>query len=198
MELLHIFDQCNELGELYFFDNTIEQEKVLFDRFKVLFSEEELANIFTRDNRFVLGLGNPGNRFRMAIMLVNIGGALNSIISPVASVGNFGVHLGIGLNIMSHVVIYNNVTIGDGVLLNTASSIHHDVSIGKYCEICPGARVLGGVSIGDFSFIGSGAVVLPGTKIGRNCIIGAGSLVTKDVYDGEKVFGVPARLSNNQ
>ena len=193
VEVLHIFDQLNALANLHFFDNTNSEEKLLFDRFRIIFAEHELEKTFKNDNRFVLGIGTPHEREKLALLLQEWGGALTSAISPTSNIGRFDVSLEAGLNIMSNVVISNRVKVGEGTLLNTACSIHHDVTVGKYCEVCPGARLLGHCKLGDFSFIGSGAIVLPGISIGNNCVVGAGAVVTKSVPDRRKVCGVPAR-----
>ncbi len=192
-EILHLFDQLGQLDDLVFYDNTLKEERKLFDRFRVICSDEALAEQFTIDPRFVLSLGNPIYRRQLADHLKSRGGELSSITSPTASIGRFDVHLEAGLNVMHQVVIYNRVRVGEGTLLNTACSIHHDVTIGKYCEICPGARILGGASVGDFSFLGSGAIILPGISISNNCVVGAGAVVTKDVDDNQKVSGIPAK-----
>lgn len=47
--------------------------------------------------------------------------------------------------------------------------------------------------VGNSVRIGSGAVILPGVHIGNHCVIGAGAVVTRDMPDGEKWAGVPAR-----
>ncbi len=193
IEVLHIFDQLGQLDNLCFFDNTLKDEATLFGRFKVICLEEALAEKFSTNPRFVLGLGNPKYRKLLADHLQNHGGELTSVISPMASIGSFDVTLAVGLNVMPQVMIYNRVRIGEGCLLNTGCSIHHDVIVGQYCEICPGARLLGGVSVGEYSFIGSGAIVLPGISIGHNCIVGAGAVVTKDVGPNSKIKGIPAR-----
>jgi len=49
------------------------------------------------------------------------------------------------------------------------------------------------VEIGDYVFIGPRAIILPGVKIGKGAIIGAGAVVTKNVFPGKIVGGVPAQ-----
>jgi UDP-perosamine 4-acetyltransferase len=51
----------------------------------------------------------------------------------------------------------------------------------------------GGVTVGSETHVGVGATVIHGVGIGRSVLIGAGSVVVKDVPDGSKVSGVPAR-----
>jgi bifunctional UDP-N-acetylglucosamine pyrophosphorylase / glucosamine-1-phosphate N-acetyltransferase len=47
--------------------------------------------------------------------------------------------------------------------------------------------------IGEGTFIGSDTLLVAPVKIGRHAKTGAGSVVTRDVADGELVYGVPAR-----
>ncbi len=42
--------------------------------------------------------------------------------------------------------------------------------------------------------IGGGSCLLPGVAIGNDVLIGSGSVVTKDVPEGKKAFGNPARV----
>ncbi|HOJ00464.1 MAG TPA: bifunctional UDP-N-acetylglucosamine diphosphorylase/glucosamine-1-phosphate N-acetyltransferase GlmU [Anaerolineaceae bacterium] len=52
--------------------------------------------------------------------------------------------------------------------------------------------------IGDNAFIGSDTMLVAPITIGKNAITGAGAVVTRDVNDGEKVVGVPARVIKNR
>lgn len=41
--------------------------------------------------------------------------------------------------------------------------------------------------------IGTGATIIQGISIGENSLVGAGAVVVKDVAEGTKVLGVPAK-----
>lgn len=45
--------------------------------------------------------------------------------------------------------------------------------------------------------VGSNSTLLPGIVVGEKAIVGAGSVVTKDVYEGQTVVGIPAKPMNN-
>lgn len=98
-----------------------------------------------------------------------------------------------GAQIMAGVVIQVGTRIGMNVVVNTAASIDHDCQIGAHGFIGPGATLCGDVVVGDGSFIGAGATILPGVRIGSDVVVGAGSLVNRDVPDGTRIAGNPAR-----
>jgi acetyltransferase-like isoleucine patch superfamily enzyme len=79
------------------------------------------------------------------------------------------------------------------VILNTAAVVDHDCVIGDHVHVSPGARVAGGVTVGEGSHIGMGAIVIQGLRIGAGVLVAAGAVVLRDVPDGYRVAGVPAR-----
>lgn len=165
----------------------------LYGKFPVIKTVSAVKQLFLKDNRFVLALGNPHGRADMARKFRALGGELISVISPFARIGALDIELGNGLNVMHGVVITNSIKIGEGTLLNANCTVHHDSRIGNYCEISPGAHITGKCTVGNFCRIGTGAVVLPGVKIGDNVIIGAGAVVRTDVESNCTVVGVPAK-----
>lgn len=116
--------------------------------------------------------------------------------------------IGADCNICSHVLIENDVIIGDrvtvksGVQIWDGLRIEDDVFIGpnvtftndpfprskQYPATFPVTTVKAGASIGG------GATILPGITIGRGAMVGAGAVVTKSVPDYAVVVGNPARV----
>lgn len=195
-EIIQVFIQTGHyMNDIYLFDDVSEDLPLKFlSTYTILKRIEDVKEIFLQDNKFVLGLGGPLNRYKLSMKFQKLGGSLESIISPFAQIGDNDVKLGLGLNVMTYALIYNNVSIGEGSLINSACSIHHDVTVGKYCELSPGSRLLGNCIVGDYCQIGANAIIMPGIRIGSNVIIGAGAVVTKDVPDNTVTVGVPARV----
>ncbi len=110
------------------------------------------------------------------------------------------------------VLIYQDITIGDNVLIGRYNTIHH-CDIGNYVLVGEGCAFLSGskshnfarvdipmalqgglkkrISVGDDCWIGSHAVLMD--DLGRGSVVGAGAVVTKRVPDFTVVAGNPAR-----
>ncbi|HEY8933856.1 MAG TPA: NeuD/PglB/VioB family sugar acetyltransferase [Cyclobacteriaceae bacterium] len=193
-EIAGIFAELDQDDNLIFYDDiTPDLPLLLFDRFQIVRHPDDLKKVFKHDPRFVIGVGNPAIRKILAEKFITLGGKLTSIISPFANIGKFNVTLGEGLNIMTGAVITQDVIIGQGSLLHVHTSVHHDCRIGEYCELQPGSHILGHVKMGNHCVVGSGATILPRIVLGNNVVVGAGAVVTKNLADGVKVKGVPAR-----
>jgi sugar O-acyltransferase (sialic acid O-acetyltransferase NeuD family) len=193
-ELLEVLHQLNQLEHLVFYDDVNEDVPAfLYEQFSVLRNKEDAAHYFkTIDSRFTIGIGNPVLRKKLAVEFKAIGGDFISTISPLAKIGNYGNSIGEGSNIMTGTVITNDVTIGEGVLINLNCTVGHDSKIGGFVELSPGVHISGNCTIGNYCKVGSNATILPKINIGENVIVGAGSVVTKDIPDNCLVVGVPA------
>jgi sugar O-acyltransferase (sialic acid O-acetyltransferase NeuD family) len=191
-EVLGVLDQLDTLSDLFFFDNINTSDELLFNQFKILHSFAEVEELFRKDNRYTLGIGNPNLRFRLYNEFQTYKGEITSTISPYAKIAKYDMQIGIGVNIITGATIDCSVKIGDGCLLNTSCVIGHDSILEDFVEVCPGAVISGGCYIGTQSFIGTNATILPQVRIGNNCTVAAGAVVTRDIPDNTKVFGVPA------
>lgn len=195
-EILEICHQNEELNDLVFYDDvTPIIEPKLYNKFQIIRTLDEAKVYFeTVDKRFTIGIGNPALRKMLYEKFSKIGGVLTSTISKNAIIGNYGVNIKEGSNIMTNVVLTNDIQIGIGVIVNQITSIGHDVEIGDFTEICPNVSISGNCKIGMNVFIGTGAVILPKIEIGDNVIIGAGAVVSKDLPDNCVAVGIPAKI----
>lgn len=193
-EVLEVLYQLDWLEDLLFFDDiNRDAPDKLYDRFAVLKDTSRAEEHFKEiDRRFVLGVGGPHTRHKLAMRFEGLGGVLTTVVSPRSNIGHFGTTIGTGAVVMTGAIITNDVTIGRGVLINKNCMIGHDSIIGDFSELSPGAY-MGRATVGKFSFLGMGSVILPGMQIGDNAVVGAGAVVTRDVPSDMTVVGVPAR-----
>jgi sugar O-acyltransferase (sialic acid O-acetyltransferase NeuD family) len=110
----------------------------------------------------------------------------SAYVSPTARIGP-------GTLVAPRAVVHALARIGQHAIINTGAIVEHECQVGENCHIAPGSILGGRVTVGDDTLIGLGARVLPNLAIGRGCVIGAGAMVIRDIPDGAKVMGVPAR-----
>jgi sugar O-acyltransferase (sialic acid O-acetyltransferase NeuD family) len=192
IEVIDILSKQISLSDIVLFDNSGNPTQ-LSSLYTVLKSWDELASYFLTDRAFALATGSPRSRKALAAECRRLGGVMQSIVADTASIGDYNVVLGNGLNVMHRVVITGDVWVGEGTLINAGATVHHNVRIGAFCEISPGVHLLGGCSIGDECRIGAGAVVLPNVAVADGATVGAGAVVTQNVSANETVVGVPAK-----
>lgn len=103
---------------------------------------------------------------------------------------------------MTHIVAYENVRIGDNVLIASKCFIS-DTNHGVYKGVSqdtpdtpPKKRILSctPVSIGNNVWIGENVVILAGSKIGNGCIIGANSVISGEYGPDCIIAGTPGRI----
>jgi bifunctional UDP-N-acetylglucosamine pyrophosphorylase/glucosamine-1-phosphate N-acetyltransferase len=126
-----------------------------------------------------------------------------AVIERGADVGPFshlrpGAHLETGVHIGNFVEVKAS-RVGAGTRAGHFSyigdaQIGTDVNIGAGTVTCNyDGEKKHKTTIDDGAFIGSDTMLIAPVRVGRKASTGAGSVVTKDVPDGAKVAGVPAR-----
>ena len=197
-EVLEVVFQSTLIEEeIFFFDNvSIGLPQKLYNRFRILQSMDEVKEVCKYSSKFLLGIGGTILRNKLASDFKQVGGTLETLISPYAQIGHFNTFIGQGCSIMTGVVITNDIQIGEGTLVNLNTTIGHDTIVGAYCDIMPGVNISGNVTVGDFCNICTGSVILPKVKIGNYVTVGAGAVVNKDVPDNTTVIGIPAKPMN--
>lgn len=106
--------------------------------------------------------------------------------------------VGAGSVVMANATVQTSCRIGAAAIINTNASVDHDSLLGDGVHISPGAHLAGNVTVGEGTHIGIGASVIEGVRIGAGCLIAAGAVVVRDVPDGQRVAGVPARPMSRQ
>ena len=193
MEIIHRMGTWKIAGLL---DANPARKGELFSGVEILGTDDLISTLLEqgRQTAFV-GIGStvPSSRRQNAFaMLRNLGFELPVLIHPSATVAG-DVIIGSATTIMPGAIVNPGARIGECVIINSGSVIEHDCEISAFAHISPGAVLGGSVHVGTGAHVGIGAVVRQGIRIGNHALIGAGAVVIKDVADGSKVMGVPAR-----
>ncbi|MCF8296023.1 MAG: acetyltransferase [Saprospiraceae bacterium] len=114
-------------------------------------------------------------------------------IHPTAVIG-LNVEIGEGCLISPYVVITTNIVIGRSVFINIGSVIGHDCSIGNFCSLMPHTDLGGHVKLGDLVTMGTKTTIAPHQKIGTEAYIGSGSVILRNIPNGAKAVGNPAKI----
>jgi sugar O-acyltransferase (sialic acid O-acetyltransferase NeuD family) len=117
---------------------------------------------------------------------------LPQIVHRAAIVSSWA-RLGGGVQVLAGAIVNADTEIGDGVIVNTGAIVEHDCRVGAHVHVAPGVRLAGLVTVDEGAHVGIGAVVIEGIRIGKDALVAAGAVVVRDVPDGARVAGVPAR-----
>ena len=171
-----------------------DRHNTKFHGIPILGGREELDRL--RDSGveyLIVGIGDCAARLKLAEVAREKGFTLATAIHPRAVVAA-GVEIGPGTMVAAGAVINPASKIGSNVIINTSASVDHECVIGDGAHVGPGVNLGGNVTVGSGSWIGIGAKVRHGIVIGPRSIVGAGAVVLHDVRAETVVFGVPAKV----
>jgi sugar O-acyltransferase (sialic acid O-acetyltransferase NeuD family) len=115
-----------------------------------------------------------------------------TIVHPRAWVSPSAV-LGEGCIVGPGAVVGAETVVAEHTLISRGSLVGHHVRIGAFVSLLPGANVASHVLLGDSTVVGMGAIIVDHTTVGAGATVAAGAVVLRDVVDGMRVQGVPAR-----
>lgn len=143
---------------------------------------------------FCVAIGNPYGRARLLLheKLAAAGLRPVSLAHPSASIAK-NATIDAGAQILPGAIVGVEAHLGCQCIVNTRASIDHEVVLEDGVEVSPGATLCGLVHVDTNGWIGAGATVLPRVHIGADAVVAAGSVVIRDVPEGARVAGVPAR-----
>ncbi|GGC83765.1 acetyltransferase [Undibacterium terreum] len=144
------------------------------------------------DDVFIVAIGDPKEKLRIAHELELRGAEFFSFIHPTAVIARTA-KLGRGIILCPFSMASADSSISDFVTINFCSSIGHDVFVGEGSTISSHVDITGYVKIGAGVFIGSNASVLPKVEVGAFSKIGAGAIVVRRVKEGATVYSSPAK-----
>ena len=160
------------------------KEAITKEKFLTISSQKEI--------KIALAIGDNHLRKEIYYFFKQKGFEVPSIIHPSAIISEESI-IKEACVIMPNVVVNAKISVGVGVILNTACVVEHDCAIGSFSHIAPRSVMCGGVSVGEMTHIGAGSVIIEGKKIGDSCLVGAGSVVINDIESFKKVVGNPAK-----
>jgi sugar O-acyltransferase (sialic acid O-acetyltransferase NeuD family) len=142
-------------------------------------------------HQFVVAVGDPAIRRRLANAVTEVGGRLRTLVHPSAVVDRTAT-MGPGSIICPFAMVGTGARLGQSVLVNAHATAAHDSVVGADCVLAPYAALNGHVSLGEGVFVGTHATLLPGVRVGAFAKVSAGAVVHDDVEPGSLVAGNPA------
>lgn len=176
-----------EISVVAFFDDTNNTPRTLYSIPVV-----QEINAF-KNCIFMLGVGDPGLKAKLTAKAIGAGLYESPPFLADSVVTGYQNDFGLGFIACPNTMITCDVSFGRQVTVNLSCTIGHDCQIGDFVTLSPGVNVSGNVTICDGAYIGTNASIREGVRIGRNAVVGMGAVVIRDVADGAKVAGNPAR-----
>jgi sugar O-acyltransferase (sialic acid O-acetyltransferase NeuD family) len=115
------------------------------------------------------------------------------LVDPRAMVSN-DITLGDGALVEAGAVIGPGTVVGEGTIVDVGAVVAHDCHLGPFSHLSPGCVLSGVVNLTENVLVGVGAALNSTVTVGRNVLITPGAAVMNDVPDDVVVAGVPAKV----
>ena len=143
--------------------------------------------------RFLLAIGVPYIRRRVAESLIARGAEFLTLVHPTAIVATSAC-IGAGSIVCPYSIVSDSARLGRFVAMNYYSSLGHDASAGEFAVLSPYATLGGHAHIEDDVFLGLHVSVGPGKTVGARSKVSANSCVLSTAPSDSLIFGVPGRI----
>ncbi|MBQ7607912.1 MAG: transferase [Desulfovibrionaceae bacterium] len=181
------------LGHDIFFRGFLSFEGYQADlgRLSPLFLGTDDAYVFGREERVIIGIGDPSLRHKAYAKLKKRGVLFYNLIHPDVYVDE-SAQLGEANILTSGCYVSCDCRLGNANVLNGVVHLGHDAVLGHCNFVGPGVQIEGFVTVGDCNSIGTMSVLLPHCKIGSHNKIAPLSAVYKGCGDKAYMLGNPA------
>jgi len=191
-ETLDVVEAINGVKTKWSFLGFVDDGEVRAERLSRRGAEVvELGDLDAEKVRYVIGIGDPGDRASVAERMTRHGFTPATLVHPTVTLGG-DVRMADGVVLAAGARVTTNVSLGRHTQLNVGACVSHDCEVGEFVTLSPGTLVNGDCAIGDRAFFGTGAIVTPGCTIGADAKVGAGAVVLSDVPPQATFVGVPA------
>jgi sugar O-acyltransferase (sialic acid O-acetyltransferase NeuD family) len=195
-DVLSVVEACNEAEPRYRVVGYIDDDREADDRRLQDRNVPRLGAVAEAERAqglFVLGIGYPEQRARVAERLRGVGELAAAVVHPGASVATKAV-LGRGVVVFGGAHIGPLARVCEGAMVGRGAIVGHDTLLSDHVSVMPGAVLSGDCTVGVGALIGANATVLEGRSIGDWSRLGAGAVLTQDLPAGCTAVGIPARV----